>query len=475
MKLYKICISGILFLGCFAVSGQSIGDGSSVLDIDSAFKASKRITPCITDAEYQRIENQSNDNVAILGLNNVNKISTPQLLEWPLREAAGFKDCSYYFIGAYVDQNTAVGAFKDYNCETNTYDSHHGTDIAVWPFGFYKMDSSLVEVIAAAPGTIIDKHDGEFDRNCSVNNLTANYVVIQHADGSRALYWHMKKGSVSSKAIGASVSVGEYLGVAGSSGSSSGPHLHFEVWAGSTSSTYNDPFSGSCNLLNASSWWASQKAHSESAVIKASLHITDISIPSCPSSGVTNESTSFVVPFQGPGLTAGYAKFYIFLREALSGGSVSLSILNPDNTVFNSWSYTIPSYFKTYYYGFSKKLPLIAGTYKFQATYNGISCSQNFDILSSTSVLDKISILPFDIYPNPSNGNFNLVAEDMDKGKYSFILKNNLGQLLSSEEVFIDKGRFKKTISLSKYPDGFYFLSISNSKENTVRKLLKFD
>ena len=46
------------------------------------------------------------------------------------------------------------------------------------------MDSNLVEVIAAAPGVILDKHDGEFDRNCASTSSNANYVVIQHTDGS---------------------------------------------------------------------------------------------------------------------------------------------------------------------------------------------------------------------------------------------------------------------------------------------------
>jgi murein DD-endopeptidase MepM/ murein hydrolase activator NlpD len=81
------------------------------------------------------------------------------------------------------------------------------------------MDNNLVEVIAAAPGTILAVHDGEFDRNCTSNSLTANYIMIQHADGSQALYWHMKNVSVTTKTVGQTVTAGEHLGVVGSSGS----------------------------------------------------------------------------------------------------------------------------------------------------------------------------------------------------------------------------------------------------------------
>ena len=94
------------------------------------------------------------------------------------------------------------------------------------------MDNNQVEVIAAAAGTIVDKADGNFDKNCGSNNLMANYLVIQHTDGSRVLYFHMKKNSLTTKAIGQPVALGEYLGVVGSSGNSSGPHLHFEYHMG---------------------------------------------------------------------------------------------------------------------------------------------------------------------------------------------------------------------------------------------------
>jgi len=40
---------------------------------------------------------------------------------------------------------------------SNTYDGHHGTDIAIWPYSFYKMDNNQIEVIAAAAGTITQK------------------------------------------------------------------------------------------------------------------------------------------------------------------------------------------------------------------------------------------------------------------------------------------------------------------------------
>jgi len=55
-----------------------------------------------------------------------------------------------------------------------------------------------------------------------------NYVVIDHGNGYRTLYGHMLNGSVVVKA-GQKVSQGQKLGTMGSTGRSTGTHLHFEV------------------------------------------------------------------------------------------------------------------------------------------------------------------------------------------------------------------------------------------------------
>jgi murein DD-endopeptidase MepM/ murein hydrolase activator NlpD len=53
-----------------------------------------------------------------------------------------------------------------------------------------------------------------------------NHVVVKHADGKYTLYAHLSSTSVS---VGQSVSAGQQVGNVGSTGNSSGPHLHFEV------------------------------------------------------------------------------------------------------------------------------------------------------------------------------------------------------------------------------------------------------
>lgn len=53
-----------------------------------------------------------------------------------------------------------------------------------------------------------------------------NYVVVAHGSGNSTVYAHMSSRSVS---VGDWVDQGDVLGITGSTGISSGPHLHFEI------------------------------------------------------------------------------------------------------------------------------------------------------------------------------------------------------------------------------------------------------
>lgn len=58
------------------------------------------------------------------------------------------------------------------------------------------------------------------------NSSYGNYIIIDHGNGIASLYAHMSGFNVS---IGQEVSQGSIIGFIGSTGSSTGPHLHFEI------------------------------------------------------------------------------------------------------------------------------------------------------------------------------------------------------------------------------------------------------
>lgn len=118
------------------------------------------------------------------------------------------------------------------------YDGHDGSDFML-DGGFDAMDNGgSATVVAAAPGTVIAVEDGHYDHchgslttldvDCDGHEMIGNSVIVEHASGHRLLYWHFMTDSIGVDE-GDEVETGTPLGLMGSSGRSSAPHLHFEV------------------------------------------------------------------------------------------------------------------------------------------------------------------------------------------------------------------------------------------------------
>jgi murein DD-endopeptidase MepM/ murein hydrolase activator NlpD len=414
--------------------------------------------PCISPQQYKSIEREIAENRQMLGLNNKSATTMTTHFDWPLAPINGLNDCSYYYITAYVDEDTTAGHIKDYNCGTNTYDGHRGNDIASLPYPFYKMDNNQLSVIAAAPGIIVNKVDGNFDKNCAGNNSTANYIIVEHADGSVALYWHMKKNSLTVKTVGQSVLAGEFLGIVGSSGSSSAPHLHFEVWSGTTANTLQDVYSGTCNIFNANTWWNVQKPYTEPAIVKAQVNLIAPVLPACPTTETPNEDTCFV--------GTGSARFYIFMRNETASTTVNERIVNPNGSTFSSWTHNCSTNNVASYYYFVKPLPTTTGTYTFETTYNGIVCSKQFKINCAATGIDNTtnSDNRIAIFPNPTNGTF--IISQTNANKTEIEIHNIVGELIYKTTTTTPK----TTIDLSKEPKGIYFVLTTDSNKNITNK-----
>lgn len=85
-------------------------------------------------------------------------------------------------------------------------------------------------ITAAREGVVVRvKEDGDRGGLNKKYRPFGNNIVIQHADGTRAGYWHLQQnGAVVT--VGDSIKKGQLIGLSGKTGYAAVPHLHFLVW-----------------------------------------------------------------------------------------------------------------------------------------------------------------------------------------------------------------------------------------------------
>ncbi len=150
-------------------------------------------------------------------------------------------------ISAHYD-NDPTASVKDYLCGNISYNGHTGTD--------FKAPVNT-PVYAAASGGLYYRFNncptyGSLSSTCGGGY--GNHVRIDHEGnltdgvGWTTYYAHLEKDTAT---YPQSLNCGALVGKSGSSGRSSGPHLHFEVKK--YNYPYNDPYGGACSY--GQTWW----------------------------------------------------------------------------------------------------------------------------------------------------------------------------------------------------------------------------
>jgi hypothetical protein len=396
-------------------------------------------------AEIVRMLRQNESRLRRQGKLNSPENPAVTAFSWPIKQAPGYNDNGYYGISNYVDENPAYpNAILDYNCGNRTYDqasgyNHAGTDIFTWPFPWQKMDRNIVQIIAAAPGTIIAKSDGNFDQNCAFCSSACNWnsVYIMHADGSVAWYGHMKSGSLTTKSIGQTVSQGEYLGIVGSSGNSTGPHLHFEVYTNSSYTQLVDPWAGACNNFNGlTSWWASQQPYYVSTLNKVMMHSAAPGTGSCPAAEIPNEKINYA---NGEILYMGS-----YYRDQLTGQQSIHRLYKPDNSLYTSWTQNFTTNYNAswWYYTLTLPNPATTGTWKYEITYNGTQKQFAYFAVNSSYVV---------ICPD----NYNILTSNLSGSTYQWQVNTGTGYININDNVNY-AGTATQKLQLKNLPSSFY-------------------
>jgi hypothetical protein len=305
-------------------------------------------------------------------------------------------DYGVYGISNFVDlDENYPGELEDYSCGERTYDldngyNHAGTDIFTWPNSWLKMDKNEVEIVAAAPGVIIGKSDGNYDKNCSFTG-TWNAVYVEHTDGTVTWYGHMKSGSLTEKQVGESVEAGEFLGIVGSSGQSTGPHLHFEVH--NALGQVVDPFLGTCSSVSESMWNA-QKPYFDSKVNAVRTHnaAPNFKFDSCNETEEPNFSDAFLVGDLGI-----FATYY---QDQQMGQTSLYTIKDAAGNVFQSWtaSSSESHYASSYWYwNWTIGESVETGVWEFSVTYEGETYYHDFTVSDPTTTPMTVTLYyPYD-------------------------------------------------------------------------------
>lgn len=365
-----------LFSNCFASTPNENNSLSTDNKADCYSAADRQI---ISDI----ITSKSKKNTS-LNFNNAEALADVTFI-WPIRQ----EDDSFpiyntrkWVITNYVDHNSNSNAIQDYNCGTNTYDGHKGTDIRLWPFQWAQMDSNQTSVIAAASGKIIRKTDGNFDKNCSlISGSNWNAIYLEHVDGSISYYGHLKTGTLTSKNVDDTVEEGEFLGNVGSSGYSTAPHLHFEVY--DPNGNLIDPFSGSCN--DSTSKWENQEDYLKGKVLTVYTHDDEQVLSDCYGEEEPNIEDTF-----NPNDLVYFAGYFSNLKAS---DTVNFTIMRPNGTIFKQWSQVMNKDYQISYWTRTYILDDSEGTWLFAANYENTNAFRNFYVVRE-SCSNAISNLP---------------------------------------------------------------------------------
>ncbi len=359
---------------------------------------------CVSKAEMATIRarvQQYKTTLEADGKLNANRTAAigPHAFRWPLAPAKHYHQFTTYYISNYVDLNpTSTGlhanepgeSLEDYNCGNRTYDvlsngyDHTGIDIAIGPFGWTMMEHEDVDVVAAEGGYISDKLDGEFDHTCAMgtpNTYHGNWIGITHSDGSNTYYMHMKSGSLTDKVEGDYVSAGEYLGKVGSSGNSTGPHLHFQVE--DNFGDVLDPFqNGSCATGAHPSLWKNEEPYYNPQIVAGYTLSAPWTDAVCDTNVSPAEAQSGVVPYCNHFNAGDMIWFSAAVRDIFYLQVINIKFYNPSGTLIYNFNYTEQSLqreLRTIAPNFIIA-PNVAGNYKMQITFNGVTRSHHFTV-----------------------------------------------------------------------------------------------
>jgi hypothetical protein len=115
--------------------------------------------------------------------------------------------------------------------------------------------------------------------------------------------------------------------------------------------------------------------------------------------------------------------------------------------------------------------PTTNGTYSVTVTVNG--CSKNSTSVNISGLsLEEIEKYAFNIYPNPSMGDFTISMNTFASEKYSIKVFDEIGKLIFQDNIENQNGTYSKEVKLGKVASGVYNVVLSNGVNEINRKVV---
>ncbi len=367
----RVSVDGIATDRNALTFGAGFGAGTWFADVLHGFaEPGTHTVQVILDPLNQVAEDNENDNTFSFSMTPVTATNLPQKLQSFVFGTAGVN----WRITNFADLDVRPGTLRDFNGGEFTYDTdsfgHDAIDLTPGPFS--RTDAGA-RVFAAADGVVAFINDGAFDRNTAFGTSVppVNYVTISHGNGWATEYLHLRRDSVSVK-VGDAVMAGDFLGWMGSSGQSTGAHVHFSV-------TYNNHSVET--MLDQSTYWVTPPAYpADYRHVLGSGFSTQ-----APTSSEWDEQPSDIRTF----VRGGSVYFWIMAGAMMPGDIRTVRFFRPDGTVFFERDYNSSSvFYRISNWNYLINLPANAplGTWTAAWLQNGIELARQSFSVATTGV-----------------------------------------------------------------------------------------
>lgn len=116
--------------------------------------------------------------------------------------------------------------------------------------------------------------------------------------------------------------------------------------------------------------------------------------------------------------------------------------------------------------------PTANGVYTVKVTTGGCTSAASAGTTISGLGIEELNVYALSIYPNPSNGDFNVSFNASVTEKYTLKVYDEAGKLVYDALIENQNGTFVKQVQLGKVASGIYNVSLSNGSVESNRKIV---